>query len=73
MMVDYSKLSPVLVKAIQELYAKIEALEKENVELKGQLKIEVSTVKEKQQAEIALLKKQMEKVLQIVGAEAKKD
>jgi hypothetical protein len=73
MMVDYSKLSPVLVKAIQELYAKIEALEKENVELRGQLKIEVSTIKEKQQAEIALLKKQMEEVLRIVGAEAKKD
>ncbi len=71
----YSDLVPVLIKAAQELNAKIEALEKENNELKGantQLKSEVTSMKEKQDTEIAALKKQMEEVMRIVGAEAKK-
>lgn len=73
---NHLQLLPVLIKAAQELNAKIETLEKENLALKGantELKTAVSSLKEKQQAEIALLKKQMEEVLRIVGAEAKKD
>jgi hypothetical protein len=72
---NYADLVPVLIKTAQELHVKIEALEKENNELKGantQLKSEVTSIKEKQDTEIAALKKQMEEVMRIVGAEAKK-
>ncbi len=65
----------VAIKAVQELLKKIETLEKENNQLKSnnaQLQTEVSAMKEKQETEIATLKKQMEEVLRIVGAEANK-
>jgi Chaperone of endosialidase len=73
---DYTSLVPILVKGMQDQQRLIEALKKENSELKGantQLKTEVSAMKEKQDTEITSLKKQMEEVLRIVGAEAKKD
>ncbi|NSW46613.1 MAG: tail fiber domain-containing protein [Bacteroidales bacterium] len=38
--IDYSKLTPVLIKAVQELNSKIEQLEKENKEMKKKLNIE---------------------------------
>jgi len=38
--IDYSKLAPVLIKAVQELNSKIEQLEKENKEMKKKLNIE---------------------------------
>lgn len=63
----------ITIKAVQELLKKIEVLEKENKELKSnntQLQTEVSAMKEKQETEMAALKKQMEEVLRIVGAEA---
>jgi hypothetical protein len=72
---NYENLHAITIKAVQELNIKIEALEKENNELKGAnslLKSEVTSMKEKQDAEIATLKKQMEEVLRIIGTEANK-
>ncbi|MBI3218321.1 MAG: tail fiber domain-containing protein [Bacteroidetes bacterium] len=65
----------ITIKAVQELLKKIETLENENKLLKSnntQLQTEVSAMKEKQDTEIATLKKQMDEVLRIVGAEANK-
>jgi hypothetical protein len=72
---NYADLIPVLIKSAQELNAKIEALEKENKALtqtNTQLKSELSSLREKQEGELTSLKKQMEKVMQVIGAEAKK-
>jgi hypothetical protein len=67
----YSDLIPVLIKAIQEQQKTIDTLSEQNKALKEkELKFEASLVK--QEGEMTALKKQMEEVLRIVGAEAKK-
>jgi hypothetical protein len=72
----YSDLIPVLIKATQELNAKVEALERENRDLNtdnSQLQSEVATLKQKQDQETVLLKKQIEAINAKLGMEAKKD
>jgi hypothetical protein len=78
--VDYAGLSPVLVKAVQELKtesdtlkARIEALEKENRELKGtntNLQTEVVSLKTNQVSELDAVKKQLEEIKKVLGMEA---
>ncbi len=73
--VRYNDLIAPLVKAVQEQQQMIEELKKENNELKGtntQLTSKLTSLQEKQDTEIAALKKQIEEVMRIVGAEAKK-
>ncbi len=65
---NYTELIPVLIKAIQDQQKIIDDLKSKNITLEG----EMASVKDQQQAEITALKKQMEEVLRIVGAEAKK-
>lgn len=67
----YSDLIPVLIKAIQEQQKTIDTLSEQNKALKEkELKFEASLVK--QEGEMTTLKKQMEEIMRIVGAEAKK-
>jgi len=69
----YTELIPVLVKSTQELNAKIEALEKENKELKGtntQLQTEVASLKTNQASEMDAVKKQLEEIKKVLGMEA---
>ncbi len=66
---NYVQLIPVLIKAAQELNQKNESLEKEN----SLLKAEVAAFKQKQDREMASLKKQLEAINSRLGLEAKKD
>jgi Chaperone of endosialidase len=59
----------VTIKAVQELLKKVEMLELENKQLKG----EVSLLKGNQQEDILVLKKQLEEVKKVLSLEAKKD
>ncbi|MEP2773218.1 MAG: tail fiber domain-containing protein [Fulvivirga sp.] len=72
MMVDYSKLTPLLTKAIQEQQEIIEEQKKEIDALKAMVsKMEVSD--SNTQAQLDLMKAQLEKLTQILTAEANKD
>ncbi len=68
---SYSDLVPVLIKSVQELNSKIEALESENQKLKsekGSLESKVSEIEAQQQA----LAKSLDEIKRLLGAEAKK-
>jgi hypothetical protein len=63
---NYVELIPVLIKATQELSAKVETLERENAQLR-------KNSSNKQSEDIAQLKKQVEALTRIISYQARKD
>lgn len=67
MMVDYSKLTPVLVKAIQEQQQLINELKSKNAELERQL-----TESKKVEGQVTNLRAELDEIKKVLGLEAKK-